>query len=215
MRETTLFWHTLFRPGFKVKLLPSCLALFLLSSLGLPAAAKLSSDFDPELDFSKYKTFAYIGGVENLVMIQLNPDLLNTRMHQMIVRELSAKGLREVNASQSPDLVVRYWVSPESSVNVAVMGNWAPYGPYTAGVWASQYSSATAANRRESTLILDLIDARAKSLAWRLYVTRKMSDPDKDWKRADEEFAEGFKAYPPSENAKAEKRKERRQAGKP
>jgi len=70
----------------------------------------------------------------------------------------------------------------------------------------------TASNRREGTLILDLIDAKVKNLAWRLYLTRKLSDPDKDWKKADEEFTEGFKSYPPSDKDKAEKRKEHEKA---
>jgi hypothetical protein len=58
--------------------------------------AKVSTDFNPNLDFSKYKTFAYIGGVESLVRMQLNPELLNNRIHRAVVRELTAKGLREV-----------------------------------------------------------------------------------------------------------------------
>jgi hypothetical protein len=178
----------------------------------LPAAAKINIDFDPEVDFSKYKTFAYIGGVENLVMMQLNPDLINIRIHRMLVREMEKKGLREVNANQNPDLVIRYWASSESQVNVAVMGNWGPYGPYIGSYWGNIYNSVTASNRREGTLILDLIDAKAKNLAWRLYLTRKLSDPDKDWKKADEEFAEGFKSYPPSDKDKAEKRKEHEKA---
>jgi len=42
--------------------------------------AKMATDFNPNLDFSQYKTFAYIGGVESLVRMQLNPELLNTRI---------------------------------------------------------------------------------------------------------------------------------------
>ena len=74
--------------------------------LGLPMLGKVTVDFDPNVDFSKYKTFAYIDGVENLVMIHLNPDLINDRIHRMVVRELAKEGLREVQG-QDPDLVVR------------------------------------------------------------------------------------------------------------
>jgi hypothetical protein len=207
MQET---WFS--RPDFRRLLYRFSLTLLFLGGLCLPATAKINIDFDPDLDFSKYKTFAYIGGVENLVMLQLNPDLINIRIHRMVVRELEKKGLREVNPNQSPDLVVRYWASSESQVNVAVMGNWGPYGPYIGSYWGNIYNSVTASNRREGTLILDLIDAKAKNLAWRLYLTRKLSDPDKDWKKADEEFTEGFKSYPPSDKDKAEKRKEHEKA---
>lgn len=35
--------------------------------------AKMNVDFNPNLDFSKYQTFAYIGGVEHLVSCRLIP----------------------------------------------------------------------------------------------------------------------------------------------
>jgi hypothetical protein len=51
--------------------LAALLALFLF----VPRAfAKIFTDFDPNLDFSQLKTFAFIGGVEQLVRLQLNPD---------------------------------------------------------------------------------------------------------------------------------------------
>ena len=62
--------------------------------------AKMATDFNPNLDFSKYKTFAYTGGVESLVMMQLNPELLNNRIHRAVLGELTGKGLREVQPEQ-------------------------------------------------------------------------------------------------------------------
>ncbi len=186
--------------------------LALVVAVALPASAKITLDFDPNLDFSKFKTFAYIGGVENLVMMQLNPDLINTRVHRMVVRELEKKGLHEVNPGQNPDLVVRYWANSESQVDVAVMGNWGVYGPFIGSYWGYLYNTVIATNQRQGTLILDLIDPKTKSLVWRIYLVRKLSDPDKDWKKADEEFTEGFKSYPPSDKEKEEKRKEREKA---
>jgi hypothetical protein len=51
-------------------------ALLLLSGMlsllmASPAPAKLATDFDPNLDFSSFKTFAFIGGFEPLVRMQL------------------------------------------------------------------------------------------------------------------------------------------------
>lgn len=185
--------------------------LFLMLLFGrLPGvSAKTSVDFDPNLDFSKFKTFAYAGGVENLVSIQMNPDLINIRFHHMVVRELEKKGLHEVNPGQNPDLIVRYWANPETQVDVTVMGNWGAFGPYISGDWSNLYNLVTASSRHMGTLILDLIDPRAKTLVWRVYLVRKMSDPDKDPKKAEDEFTESFKSYPPSDKDKEEKRQER------
>jgi len=183
------------------------LFVFILS-LARASSAKTTVDFDPQADFSKYKTFAFIGGVGNLVMLQLDPDVTYTRIHQNVVRELTKKGLREVSPEQSPDLIVRFWIAPENQVNVVAMGEWAPYAAYLGAPWGNTYNTVIS-NNRVHHLIIDVIDARAKSLAWRLYISRKLSDPDKDWKRIEDEFAEGFKSFPPSDKEKEDKRKER------
>lgn len=187
-----------------------CLTMLaLLSGLATGVAAKTTIDFDPSIDFFKFKTFAYIGGVENLVSIQMNPDLINIRFHHMVVRELEKKGLHEVDPGQNPDLIVRYWANPETQVDVAVMGNWGPYGPYIGNEWWAVYNAVSSSSHHLGTLILDLIDPKAKALVWRVYLVRKMSDPDKDPKKAEDEFTDSFKSFPPSDKEKDEKRQER------
>jgi hypothetical protein len=174
-----------------------------------PAAAKVKVDFNPEIDFSKYKTFAYIGGVENLVMQQLNPELIQDRVHRAVSREMTAKGLREVQPGENPDLLVRYWASSSIQVNFATLGNWGPYGAYVGSYWGYMFSTLTTRSEREASLLLDLIDPRIKDLVWRLYIIRRITDVDKVWKKADEEFTKGFQSYPPSAKEIAAKRKER------
>ncbi len=112
------------------------LRLFLvigLATSSLPARTVV--DFNPHLDFSKYKTFAFVGGVENLLMFPVNPDLISERVHRAVTRELTAKGLREVQSSQNPDLIVRYWANPSSQVNVTTMGAWGAYRPFEPSRW--------------------------------------------------------------------------------
>jgi Domain of unknown function (DUF4136) len=183
--------------------------LALLSGLTVSVSAKTTIDFDPSIDFSKFKTFAYVGAVENLVSIEINPDLINIRFHHMVVRELEKKGLHEVNPGQNPDLVVRYWANPATQVDVTVMGNWGAYGPFISSDWSYLYNSVTSNSRHLGTLILDMIDPKAKTLVWRVYLVRKMSDPDKDPKKAEDEFTDSLKSFPPSQKDKEEKRQER------
>ena len=104
------------------------IGLLVLLMAGLPAMAKVEVDFNPNLDFSQFKTYAYIGSVEHLVMLQLNPELINDRVHLAVQRELTTKGLREVQPSENPDLVVRYWANSQVQINVAATGNWGPMG---------------------------------------------------------------------------------------
>jgi len=71
------------------------------------------------------------------------------------------------------------------------------------------YDTVSASSSKEGSLILDLIDSHPKTLAWRLYLTRKLSNSDQDWKKADEEFTKALESYPPSDKEKDAKRKER------
>ena len=89
------------------------------------------------------------------------------------------------------------------------MGNWGPYGPYIGSDWAYVYNAVAATSRHLGTLILDLIDPKAKALVWRAYLVRKMSDPDKDAKKAEDEFTDSLKSFPPPDKDKEEKRQER------
>ena len=184
-----------------------CSAL-LASLAALPLLAKTEVDFDPNLNFSKYKTFAFIGGVENLVMLPVDSVVMDNRVRRAVTRELTGKGLREVQPGQNPDLVVRYWVTTSQQVNVATMGNWGPYGRSIGSYWGWMYDSVSAASK-DGSLLVDLIDAKGKNLAWRVYLIRKLTSSDIDWNKADEDFAKAFQSYPPSDKDKEAKRKER------
>jgi len=124
--------------------------------------AKVATDFNPNLDFSKYKTFAYIGGVESLVRLQLNPDLLNNRIHRAVVRELTAKGLREVQPEENPDLVVRYWVEAELNAQVTGTADWGVYGSYYGGYWTVMYTTMSTPVTHKGALGIELIDTKAR-----------------------------------------------------
>ena len=173
------------------------------------AHAKTNIDFNPDLDFSKFKTFAYIGGVEQLVMLQVNPNEIRDRIHEAVARELSKRGLKEVKRDENPDLVVRYFANSESEVNVAATGDWGGFDPFIVDNWSYTYELWSATTTREGSLLIDLIDAKKKDLAWRLFLEQKILNIDKVWPKVNQEIAKGFESYPPTEKEREEKRKER------
>jgi hypothetical protein len=174
-----------------------------------PLPAKTVVDFNPSVDFSEFKTFAFLGGVENLLMFEVNPGLVTDRVHRAVNRELTKKGLREVQPGQNPDLVIRFWGNPSTQVNVATMGNWGRYSPYISSSWAWTFNNVSASSAKAGSLIIDLINPRSKELAWRMYLIHRITTPDKEWKKADDEITKGFESYPPSGKELEEKKKER------
>src|SRR5271168_497090 len=95
----------------------AALSLFLLTLFLAPLAlARINFDFDPNLDFSQFKTFAYIGGVNTLEFRQLDPNLISNQVHAGVSKALAQRGLKEVRPDQQPDLVVRYLANSQSKL---------------------------------------------------------------------------------------------------
>lgn len=178
--------------------------------MAFPASAKLATDFDPTRDFTTFKTFAFIGGVEQLVRMQLNPDQLGNQIHRAVTRELTSKGLHEVTPEENPDLVVRYFVESQKSGGVASSANWGVYGPYYGYHWGFVYYSMETSTTHMGTLGIDLIDPHSRDLAWRMLVNVKIinSHPEKIWKTADSNIKDAFKRYPPSPKDIEEKKQQ-------
>ena len=82
----------------------------MLAALGA-VAQNVTVEFDPAIDFSKYKTFAIRDGHLNSKNPALNSELVKKRIEFDIQRDLTAKGLTMVSSGPS-DLNVRYNPSP-------------------------------------------------------------------------------------------------------
>ena len=194
---------------------PVAILFFFFALLPPTARAKLDVDLNPNFDFTKYKTFAFIGGVEHLTMMQVNPHLLRDTVHESVSRELTKRGLREVSRDQNPDLVVRYLAESNTQLNYAGDDDYGGYDKFTVDWWSTSYTLWYTSTTRDGSLMIDLIDAKRRDLAWRLYLQQKILNVDKLPEKIDKEIAEGFKSFPPTEKDKAEIRKEHAKQPKP
>ena len=191
------------------------LGLLLVALTALPASAKTSVDFNPNFDFTKYKTFCYIGGVEHLTMMQVNPNLLRDTVHEAVAHELTQRGLREVRRDENPDLAVRYLAESNSQLNYAGDDDYGGYDKFTVDWWSTSYTLWYTTTTREGSLMIDLIDAKRRDLAWRMYMQQKILNVDKLPEKIQKEIAEGFKSFPPTDKDKEEIRKEHAKQPKP
>jgi hypothetical protein len=191
------------------KVAPAIFLLLFTLIVAPQASAKINVDFDPGLDFSKYKTFAYLGGVNTLEFRQLNPDYITNKVHEGVSQSLIERGLKEVKPDQQPDLVVRYWANSQSQIVSSAAGDFGQFGQYVSDYWAYTYDLMTAQSSLEASLVIDLIDPKRKDLAWRLYLGQKIGGSDSIWPKAVSQISKGFESYPPSKKQIDEKRKER------
>ncbi len=139
----------------KLALLPVIL-VFLASC----SAVRVNSDYDSKVDFTPYKTYAFLKSGIDKVDIS---DLDKRRILHAIEDAMTTKGFSK---SETPDLLINIFTKEREQVDVNQFNAGWGYGwgygwnPY---FWGGH----TSVNRyTEGTLYIDLIDAKKKELIW-------------------------------------------------
>jgi len=175
-----------------LKTLPLLAILMVITSC---SSVRVATDFDKNVDFNNYKTFAFFKtGIDKAEI----SDLDKRRILRAIETELLAKGFTK---SENPDLLISLFT--KSTQRVDVYNNywgygawgWGGYGPGWGWGWNQQPNVSTTT---EGTLFIDLIDANKKELVWQGmgtgYLSRNM---DKKEERIKEFVAKIMEKYPP------------------
>ncbi len=164
---------------------------FLLMAAGSGLAQKVTNDWDKSIDYSKYKTYAWVKGTP--AKNQMNDE----RIVRAIEGQLAAKGLQKVDSGANPDLVVAYHVAVGEQAQLNTMG----YG----GGWRYGYggggmSTTTVTKILTGQMVVDLGDVKEKKLIWRGTANDTVSGkdtPEKVEKLINKAVEKMFKKYPP------------------
>ena len=139
------------------------------------SSVRVNSDYDKNVDFTQFKTYAfYKTGIDKVEI----SDLDKKRILRSIDQAMMAKGLTK---SETPDLLININTKAQTNVNVndyyAGYGyGWNPYWGYGTSVYTST----------EGILTIDLIDAKKKELVWQGegtgYLTKDTNKKDENVK---------------------------------
>jgi len=139
-----------------IKFLP----VLLLFVAGACSSVRVASDFDKNVDFTPFKTYAfYKNGIDKVEI----SDLDKKRILRSIDETMAAKGFTK---SETPDLLVNIFTKAREQVNVNQFNAGWGYGwgygwnPYLWGGNTNVYTTT------EGTLYIDLIDAKKKEMIW-------------------------------------------------
>jgi hypothetical protein len=181
-----------------IRSLVACLALGLLVAGGC-VGPKVLTDFDPSAEFSAFRTYAFAGMTDRDQGGVLDNSLMRKRIEEMVGRELTAKGLRQVGVEDRSDLLVHFWVGVKDKQQVVDTG--ATGGAYGGRYgWRTGYygGGVTTYEYQEGTLIVDLVESSKKELAWRATIVGTLgANPEENLEVADKGVAKAFEAYPP------------------
>jgi hypothetical protein len=184
--------------------------LLLITAAGCGGAPgpDIKTDYDTKADFSKYKTYAFQSG--RIILPENIPDTNNTlidnRIRNAVAAQMEAKGIKQ--DPTNPDLVVTYVAGAKNKQEVErqiaappppgwAAGGWYQPGYYgPGGWWDPGYNAYFTRKYTEGTLIVDLVDPKAKELVWRAYVTGEVTKIPDD-RAVNKLFARIFAQYPP------------------
>ncbi len=163
----------------------------------------VKTDYDKNTNFAQYHTFAFQRGriINRLGVTDANNTLVDGRIRDAVVNQLSAKGL-QIN-TQSPDLVVTYVAGARNRQEIENLGPTpydspffgGPFGFERRGFYGAGYDQFYVNNYTQGTLILDFIDPHTKQLVWRAYVSGPVDQPDA--KTINNAVSAALKQYPP------------------
>lgn len=176
--------------------------VMILLILGPSACASVTvrTDFDPQSDFTRYKTYAFPADHDVRHTDLLADPAVRQRVEELLAHHLKSRGLRQVASDGSPDLVVRYWAMVTDKQQTAEVGG--GHGPivFEQQRWGRGYNQPTITEEyREGTLIVDLIDQSTQKMAWRADIEGTLTgDLEKTLKKADDGLTKAFEDYPPT-----------------
>jgi len=152
------------------------------------SSVTVSVDWDREVDFRSYRTFAFLRRPEGGRGQQRQMGPLVTRHAESAIRaELAAKGLTEATG-EKPDLRVAIHSGAQQKLDVERYGYVGPRGYWHNG-------GATVTRYTEGRLTIDLVDTASRSLVWR-GIGKAVLDDDPGQKIRDI-VHEVLKEYPP------------------
>ena len=178
------------------------------------AAAMVSVDYDHEVDFEKYKTFAIVFAKGQANLEKTSP-LVHQTIMESIRKHLVLNGHTEVKSD--PDVTLTYHVSAQDEEVFDTTGfgygygvGWGPGWGASGGAWGT--STTTVSHFTEGTLIIDAYDTKTKKAIWRgvmnEVVPRKPEKARKEVSRALDKMFEKWAKQHEQDQEKAEKAKD-------
>ena len=135
------------------------IGLVLALTLTSCASVYVTTDYDRQVDFSAYKSYAFFK--EGVERAQIS-DLDKRRILRAIEQNLNEKGFTK---SEQPDFLVNIFTREEE--NVDVYNNYPTYWGWGVGwgpFWGGSFYNVS--RNIEGTLYIEIIDAKKKELIW-------------------------------------------------
>jgi len=140
---------------------------------------KVVSDQDENTDFSKYKTYSFLGWQKHsdLIMNKFEKE----RMHNAFIDEFNKRGMKFVEKDADMAVSLYLVLSKETSVTAYTdhyggmgYGRYSPYGYGWGGGYAT--TSYSESDYLKGILVMDVFDEESGDQVWQGIVTRTVNE---------------------------------------
>lgn len=170
---------------------PQILILVLTSLLfGCATGFKAVHDHDAAIDFTAYKTFAWIsehpmkvGATERIISPMMEPRIMST-----VETVLQSQGYTLVADAESADFALGFTIGSREEVKVNTSPSMATtrigYGYPRRGVWGGAYygypTETTVRQYTKGTLAIDVFDVDERRPVWHGVATKTINESDRE-----------------------------------
>lgn len=179
-----------------------------IAALASCSSISVNSDWDPNIDFSKFNTFAVLDEPTQAIN-----RLVDERIRTAITAELTARGLRQVDKPEKADLAIGYQVTTEERTTYqTVHGGWsASRHSFNSSHmrWGGSVgtSRTTPVNFTVGTLVIAVFQMNNKELVWEgsgSGTVNPSSGPEQSAQRINDAVQRILKDFPPGMKPKAQ-----------
>ncbi|HQB95009.1 MAG TPA: DUF4136 domain-containing protein [Candidatus Omnitrophota bacterium] len=168
------------------------------------ATATVSSDYDKSVDFSKIRTFAWGEDRKPAGDLRFDDPALRQVVKDEVTRQLTSKGLR-LTGPGTADVLLKSYITVELKEDQ--MADYAmTYPPaYEPGVGITNLNTCAVRDAfmfkyEDGTFVLDMVDARTRTILWRGTLEGMVdpaATPEKRISRVPAAVAKVLAKYPP------------------
>ena len=127
---------------------------------------QVNTDYNPDVDFTAFRTFAWAEGTGTGDAAEVVGELVDARFRRAVESVMVSKGLEA--ASGQPDVFIGYQITLEDQVSYQTVNSYYGTGYGYRGVYGGASTSRTTATQYTvGTLVIDVFDARQRELVWR------------------------------------------------
>lgn len=155
---------------------------------------RVTSDFDPQANFARLQTYAWLPDLNPTNDPRLDTKLLDSHVRAVVERELAAKGYRKVDGG-TPSFHVAYHVY----VHRETLPARNPVVGYSYSWWAAR-GAVNPPQYDEGSLLLDIVDPQTNALMWRGWASGTVqwkASPKERAARVDKGIADLLAKFPP------------------